>query len=252
MSLPPTAMEDPPSNGPRFLGPLAWFDAGRRLYTRNLLPALLIPLAVFLPLTLLAAAALATGHVATCLSRALPGATPDLLPAALVETYLAVTSLLFLVLTPALVAGVFACFLDGIRTGKLTARRLGDGFRSWWSCTWVVWLLVSCSTISLPLIAVLIGVPTLVAAQALLWLALFRLVDARRGGLDALLFAWHVLQGRWPMLIIFTFLVTTLFTAGTVVLVGFATTTPLLLGTLAAGYEALREGERESCEPRTT
>ena len=236
-------MRYPQSNAQRFLGPLAWLEAGRQLYARNLTAAIAIPLAALVPLAVLAAAALASGMVAGYLSGKAPGTMPELVTAATVEGYMGIISIVFLVLMPALVAGVLACFLDGIRGGKLTARHLRDGFRSWWACTWVVWLLECGTAVSIPLIPVLVGVPGIYALHTLMWLALLRIVDVRLGGVEALGFAWRTIQGNWVMLTLFTFIVMTLVTAGTVVIVGVVTVTPIIAGTLAAGYEALSERE---------
>jgi len=94
--------------------------------------------------------------------------------------------------------------------------------------------------VSLLFTPVLIGFPMLYGVQTLRWLALFRIVDRRIGGVEALAFAWEVLHGRLWMTMLFTFLMSLLTAAGAAGLgIGILITAPLGIGALAAGYHAL-------------
>jgi hypothetical protein len=239
-------MSHPYDDRQRPVNPLSWFESGRQLFLRNPLPAIALPFAVVGPLVLLGAAALAGTLAIELLADRVTGRLNELLTAAALEGYLGVLAVLFIAVMPALLAGVFACFLQGVRTGRLTADRLLDGFRSWWACTWVVWLLESAVGLSIPLIVVLIGAPCIYALHTLIWLALFRIVDKRQGGGQAILFAWRVMQERWLMLTFFTFVMMTVVMAGTLVLIGMILITPIATAALAAGYDALSQNETDN------
>ena len=148
--------------------------------------------------------------------------------------------LIFALVLPAVEAGVYACFLGGVRTRKLTADKLGAGFRQWWACTWVAWASWLATLICLPFVVVLVGLPALYAVQTVKWLALCRIVDKGQGGMEALAFAGNALQGRLWMMLLFTLLAITLMGAGaSAIYLGILVTVPIGLGAMAAGYHAL-------------
>lgn len=143
---------------------------------------------------------------------------------------------------PALQGGVYACFLEGLRTGKLTARHLGTGFAHWWACTWVTWLLVAAMLACLPFMFLLIGIPLSLGLATLLWLSLLHIVDQGKGGVAALSFAWGVMRGRFWTMLVYTLLVSVLVNAGIMAMyVGLVATAPLGLAAHAAAYDALRK-----------
>jgi hypothetical protein len=142
---------------------------------------------------------------------------------------------------PALTGGIYACFLDGIRTGRLTAARLTTGFRHWWACTWVVWVLNAATLACLPFMFILIGIPVAIGLGTLGWLSLFRIVDKGQGGMEALSFAWGAMRGRFWVMLLVTLLAMAFMNAGAMAMyLGVLFTMPLGIAALAAAYEALR------------
>jgi hypothetical protein len=234
---------------PRILSPLAFLERGRQLFSHNLTRAMAIPLAAIGPLAAFGALAFAGPAVLLPTAEKALGHPPELVVGAIIEGYFGIVSITFILLMPALIAGVAACFLGGIRSGSLTADRLGDGFRNWWSCTWVVWLLECGTAVSMPLVAILIGVPGVYGLQALIWLALFRIVDRQQGGVEALAFAWRVMRSNWLMLTVSTFVMITLVAAGVLVVVGIATIVPVIAGALAAAYDDLSTRDQAPRSP---
>jgi hypothetical protein len=127
---------------------------------------------------------------------------------------------------PAVGAGACACFLAGIRTGALTAYRLGVGFRNWWACTWVLWVIrMAClmpgwliwwasDSSSMAAISGAISMLLQLAGFTVIWPAEFRIVDRQCGGWDALEFAFTFLRGRFWKMLLFTFLMGLLVYAG--------------------------------------
>ena len=221
-----------------------WLNASWRLFADNVVSAILLPLVAYIP----SVPFLVAGYFAFVVLGALmwsalhghhgPGfaAAFFVLSAVLGTAFLA----FFALVLPALEAGVYAAFLRGIRSGKLTSADLMAGFRNWWACTWVSWVLGLATLVSLLFTPVLIGFPMLYGVQTLRWLALFRIVDRRAGGVEALAFAWEVLHGRLWMTMLFTFLMSLLTAAGAAGLgIGILITAPLGIGALAAGYHAL-------------
>jgi len=151
---------------------------------------------------------------------------------------------------PALQAGVYACFLDGIRTGKLSAHNIGAGFRNWWSCTWVAWALGAALVLCIPLMLILVGIAASLAVQSLLWLSLFRIVDKGRGGIEALSFAWGVMCKRPWMILVYTCLVFVLMNSGAMCMYfGALVTVPIGIAVLAAAYESLRREQEPASGP---
>jgi len=169
---------------------------------------------------------------------------PRLVPIGL-GAILAAIALLLAVTVPALQGGVFACFLQGTRTGKLTADHLGVGFRRWWACTWVTWLLGGAMMLCLPLMFILIGFPLLLLLYTLQWLSLFHIVDKGRGGMEALSFACECLRGRMWIMLVYTLLMLVLMNAGVAAMyMGILVTVPIGYAALAASYDSLsREQE---------
>jgi len=174
-------------------------------------------------------------------------------PTVLAILLVAILGLMLLALAlamPALKAGVYACFLQGIRTGKLSADNIWDGFRNWWSCTWVSWALGAATLLCLPLMFVLVGIPIALAIQSLLWLSLFRIVDEKRGGIEALSFAWGVLRKRGWMLLVYTFAVFVVMSFGGMTMyLGAVVTAPIGIAVLAAAYESLRREQEPASGP---
>jgi hypothetical protein len=148
--------------------------------------------------------------------------------------------LVLVLFLPAIRAGIFACFLEGLHTGRMTTGKLWIGLRNWWACTWVSWLLGLALLICLPFNFILIGIPVSLGINTLLWLALFRIGEKGQGGGEALTFAWDALRGRfWPT-ILYTLLVSLMMGAGVMAMYfGVIVTIPLGIASLAAGYEAL-------------
>jgi len=151
---------------------------------------------------------------------------------------------------PALKAGVYACFLEGIRTGKLSADNIWAGFRNWWSCTWVSWALGTATFLCLPWMLILVGIPITLAIQSLLWLSLFRIVDEKRGGIEALSFAWEVMRRRGWMLLVYTFVVFVVMSFGGMAMyLGAIVTAPIGIAVFAAAYDSLRREQEPAAGP---
>jgi hypothetical protein len=147
---------------------------------------------------------------------------------------------IFALTIPALQGGIYACFLQGIRTGKLTAENLWAGLRRWWACTWVSWLLFGAGLLCLPLVFILVGIPLLLGLLTLHWLSLFHIVDKGRGGMEALSFACRALRGRLWVMLLYTLLMFALMEAGvTAVYFGVLATVPIADAALAACYDSL-------------
>ena len=129
-----------------------WIRAGWDLFVKNPAAAILIPLVMMAPAALLGALLGIFGGLSFA---AIFGGLGMRSHAswAMIATAAGVFGLLYLALAlimPALTAGIYACFLAGIRTGRLTAAHLGDGFRNWWACTWVTWVLNLVALICMP------------------------------------------------------------------------------------------------------
>jgi len=223
-----------------------WIRAGWDLFVKNPAAAILIPLVMMAPAALLGALLGIFGGLSFA---AIFGGLGMRSHAswAMIAAAAGVFGLLYLALAlimPALTAGIYACFLAGIRTGRLTAAHLGDGFRNWWACTWVVWVLDLAALICMPFVLILVGIPAIVGVVSLMWLSVLHIVDKGRGGAEALSFAWNVMRGRLWMMLLFTFLAFLLQSLGAIALyVGMLVTTPIMLGGLAAGYNALSKQE---------
>jgi len=220
-----------------------WIRAGWDLFVKNPAAAILIPLVAMAPAALLGI----FGYLAIIAAVIAGAAGRGDVNWAAIAAGAGVFGLLYLALAlimPALTAGIYACFLAGIRTGRLTAAHLGDGFRNWWACTWVVWVLGLAELICVPFVLILVGIPAIVGVVSLMWLSPLRIVDKGRGGAEALSFAWNVMRGRLWMMLLFTFLAFLLQALGAIALyVGMLVTTPIMLGALAAGYNALSKKE---------
>jgi hypothetical protein len=217
-----------------------WASAGWRLFLSDIPMAVAIPLIVIVP-TIGFLAAGYFGLVAIAIlgeHQASLVRTSPLIIVALVGAL----SLIWGVALPALHGGVYACFLQGIRTGRLTVDHLWAGFRHWWACTWVSCLLAGASVLCLPFALILVGLPLCLGVFTLQWLALFHIVDKGRGGVEALSFAWRVLSRRpWAMLV-YSLLVVTLMNAGVMgVYIGVLLSVPIGYGILAASYLSLSQ-----------
>lgn len=148
---------------------------------------------------------------------------------------------------PALQGGIYACFLEGIRTGKLTAHNLWSGFRHLWACTWVTWMLGVAALLCLPLVFILIGIPLCLGLASLGWLSLFRIMDKREGGVEALSFAWGAMRGRLWTMLVYTLLVLTLMNAGAMgMYIGVVVTVPIGVAALAGGYDSLSRKDQST------
>jgi len=219
-----------------------WVKAGWDLFVKNVGPAIAIPLLIIVPAIALIFVAYFGGIVVAMLADAYKskGAFVAL---GIYGAFVGLGVLLLALVLPALTAGVYACFLEGRRTGKLTASKLGTGFGQWWAATWVGWLTGLATLLCIPFFFVLVGLPAMYAIWGLYWLALFHIADQRCGGIEALGFAWRAMtQGRFWMMLLFTFLILTLINAGASAMwFGILVTMPIGIGALAAGYEALRK-----------
>lgn len=221
----------------------AWFKAGWALFLSDIPMAIGISLLVVVPAIAFAVFGYLGFFGVAVLADPKIGA-PKVL-ALLLGALLALLVVGMAVAVPALQAGVYACFLEGIQTGRLSPNRVWAGFRNWWSCTWVSGALWSLVLLCLPLMFILVGIPIALAIGSLLWLALFRIVDKGRGGMEALSFAWGVMRDRlWPMLV-YTLVVMTLMNAGvTCMYIGVVVTVPIGIAVLAATYDSVSR-ERE-------
>ncbi len=164
----------------------------------------------------------------------------DAMPIALGIVF-GVFGLLFGLFMPALRAGVFACFREGLRSGRMTAQPLWSGFRQWWACTWVCWAAFLAVLLSLPFCFLLVGFLLIPAIGLLAWLALFRITDKNLGGIEAITFAWRALQGRFWMMLVYSLLVSALMGAGVMgMYIGLFFSVPFGIACYAVAYEALR------------
>jgi len=243
----------PSSHQPPDVDIAGWVRASWNLFEHNIGAAIGIPLVVLVPTMVLglggylamAGLAVAGSALEDALDRG-----PGLFALAAAGGVVWLIGLIFaFVVIAALVAGVCACFLDGIRSRRLTTAHLWDGFRQWWACTWVCWALALAATLCSPFMVVLIGIPVVFALYTLMWLALFHIVDQRRGGTEALAFAWNAMRGRLWMMLLFTFLMFVLQSAGAAAMYfGILVTSPIVAAALAAGYDALsRRGAARAC-----
>lgn len=216
-----------------------WFKAGWDLFVKNAGPAIGIPLVALGPAIILVVLGYIGTVIVAVLSDTMRGGAVVTAVASL-GALIGLLGLIVVLVMPALWAGICACFLAGIRTGKLTTDNLGVGFRNWWACTWVVWLLYLGILLCVPFLLILVGLPLIFALISLGWLAVFRIVDRNCGGGEALEFAWNAMRGRLWMMLLFTFIVVALIYAGqSAMLVGIVVTTPIGIAAFAAGYDAL-------------
>jgi len=217
-----------------------WIKAGWNLFVNNIGDAIAIPLIVVVPVILFFIGGYIGFAILVALNAPHRGVVP-LIAMAAFGGLMGLVAVAFALVMPALWAGVPACFLNGIRTGKLTAADLGVGFRHWWACTWVAWVLQVAGFMCLPLMFIVIGLPLFYLVATVSWLALFRIVDKGCGGFEALDFAAAALRGRLWMMLLFTFIGMALAQAGLMgMYLGVVITTPIAIAALAAGYEALR------------
>ena len=217
-----------------------WVRASWNLFVENPAAAILIPLVMLVPAIVVGVAGFLGGLLMVAV---VGGDRAQPLMASIVVIFFGLVYLALALVVPALSAGIYACFRDGIRTRKLTAARLFDGFRSsanWWACTWVTGALGLAMAVCTPFVLVLVGIPALFAVSSLLWLSLLRILDRGQGGSEALSFAWNAMRGRLWMMLGFTFLMMVLQNIGVLAFgVGLLVTTPLAFGAYAAGYEAI-------------
>jgi len=166
--------------------------------------------------------------------------------AVLLGGLVALLALAMSVVVPALQAGVYACFLEGMRTGRLSFDKIWTGFRNWWACTWVSGTLGSAALLCFPLLFILIGIPIVVGIVGLAWFSLFRIVDKERGGMEALSFAWRVMWERLWLRLVFVLLLMALMNVGVAgMYIGVFVTVPLAIAIFAAAYDTLGK-EREA------
>jgi len=221
-----------------------WVKAGWDLFAKNIGPAIGIPLVVVVP----AIGSVLAGYFGFIILALLSDQHKRggaLIATEVIGVVFGIGLLILALAMPALEAGTYACFLGGIRTGKLTAANLGAGFRQWWACTWVTWVMGLATLLCLPLVIILVGLPLLCGVHSLRWLALFRIVDQGRGGMEALAFAWNAMRGRLWMMLLFTFLMVILMAAGaSAMYFGVLVTAPIGVAALAAGYEAMSKRAR--------
>ena len=225
-----------------------WIQAGWKLFVGNIPTAIGIPLVTIIP-TMFFFVLGYFGMVGLVILSGEESAPPRI--ASIVLAAIMGTGAMLLALTmPALQGGVYACFLDGIRTGKLRADRFWTGFRHWWACTWVVWSVFAAMVLCLPFTLILIGIPVLLCLSTLAWIALFRIVDKGKGGMEAISFACEVMRGRLWMLVLYTFLVSLLKGAGVwAMYLGVVVTVPIGVAALAAGYDSLSKKQDLQPDP---
>ncbi len=216
-----------------------WVSSGWGLFLRDIPMAVAIPLIVTVPVIALLVASYFGSIVMIILSESKGPNVVPLVSGIVIGTMILLSGLAL----PALQAGVSACFLHGIREGKLNAVHIWAGFRHWWACTWVGSLTTAAVILSIPLLFILIGFPLLLGACTLYWLTLFRIVDKGRGGIEALSFAFRVVGSRmWPMLV-YSLLVMTLMSAGMMAMyIGVLISVPIGYAILAASYDSLSKG----------
>jgi len=213
-----------------------WVKAGWDFFARNAAAAIGIPLVVVPVIGFFIIAYV--GFVITTIAASQITHAAAALAAA--GAFAGIVVLVLVLGLPALAGGVCACFLAGVRSGKLTAERLGAGFRQWWACTWIAWVLNLATWLCLPFMPLLVGILALFMVLNLWWLALFRVVDGGRGGIEALSFAASAMRGRLWAMLAFTLLALTLMSAGiSAMYLGLAVTVPIGIAALAAAYDAL-------------
>lgn len=217
-----------------------WVKAGWDLFAENIGPAIAIPLVMLGPLAAFAIIGYAAFIGIAIAADALGHAHGGVIVAILTGAVFGLIGLFFALVMPALHVGIYACFLDGMRTGKLTAVKLGTGFRSWWACTWVSAVLGAAMIACIPFTFIIVGIPVFYGLFSLLWLALLRIADRRKGGLEALAFAWGTMRGRLWMMLLFTFLMNVLMSAGVQAMyLGVFVTVPIGMAALTAAYHDL-------------
>ncbi len=225
-----------------------WVSAGWALFLRDIPMAIAIPLIVLIPAVGFCVLGYFGFFALAIIAEEVSG-MPHLVPI-LMGALLGAGLLFFFLALPALQGGVYACFLQGIRTGKLTADDLWTGFRRWWPCTWVTCLLVGAAALCMPLMFLLIGIPLVLGLLTLHWLSLFRIVDKGRGGIEALSFAWCAFRGRPWIMLVYTLLMFTLMNAGVAAMYfGVLVTVPIADAALAAGYDSLSKEQETVPEP---
>lgn len=215
-----------------------WVQAGWRLFVNNIPVAIGIPLIVVVPMI-----GFFFGGYFGFLALAMLMEQDLHLPKIaliIVASMLGLVALLLALAMPALHAGIYACFLDGLRSGRLTAGNILAGFRQWWACTWVFWMLGAAMVACVPFMLILVGIPAYFAIFTMLWLSLFRIVDRRRGGAEALSFAWAAMRGRLWVMLLYTFLMFILMNAGVMgFYFGIVVTAPIATAAMAAAYDSL-------------
>ena len=215
-----------------------WMKAGWALFLRDIPMAIGISLLAVVPIVAFVIFAY-FGMFGVLILADSKGDAPQVL-AILLGAVLGLMAMALALVMPAIQAGVYACFLEGIRTGKLSAGNIWAGFRNWWSCTWVNWVLVPAIFLCLPFVFLLVGIPAILAVQSLLWLSLFRIVDKGQGGIEALSFSWGIMRARPWMMLVYTCLVFVLMNSGMMFMyLGALVTVPIAIGVLAAAYESL-------------
>ena len=211
-----------------------WVKAGWHTFADNIAPAITIPLLVIVPFVALVLAA----YVGFIIAAMLAGPGED--PTAALKfggIFFGIVIVIFALVMPALMAGIYACFLEGVRTGKVTASNLGAGFRNWWACTWVTWVLNLVILVCTPFAMILIGIPLVLGFGSLAWLAMLRIVDKGCGGIEAFTFAWDAMTGRMWGMIAFTLFALAVMTVGVAaVYIGVLVTWPIGTAALAAAY----------------
>jgi len=211
-----------------------WMKAGWKTFAGNIAPAVAIPLVVIVPYAVLFLAA----YVGFLITVMLAGPGRDPITALKFGgIFFGVVIVIFALVMPALMAGIYACFLEGVRTGKVTASNLGAGFRNWWACTWVTWVLNLVILVCTPFAMILIGIPLVLGFGSLAWLAMLRIVDKGCGGIEAFTFAWDAMTGRMWGMIAFTLFALAVMTVGVAaVYIGVLVTWPIGTAALAAAY----------------
>jgi hypothetical protein len=216
-----------------------WFRSGWNVFVNNIGIAIGLPLLIVVPVVAVFLFAYVGSIPLAITADSHHG--PSVLALVIVGSVFGFLLLILALVMPALTAGTYACFLQGIRTGKVTAAGLKAGFRNWWACTWVVWVMQLATLVCLPFVLLfLVGFLGILVVQMLSWLALLHIVDKERGGIEALSFAWNAMRGRFWMLIVFTLVVQIVMNAGVAaVYLGLLATAPIGMAAFAAAYDAL-------------